>query len=166
MTHRPLVLTGGPAAGKSTTALALATGTPRTAFIDVDDIRQLIKNGGAAPWDGQEGIRQQLLGVRNAAALAQNFLDQDISVTIADVVNEDTVDLYRRLLPEVLVLQLALRFEEAQRRARLRKVYLTEDEFRSLHDQQAQLRGVDLVIDVTGLALADQVEAVRRAWLA
>lgn len=72
MTHRVLVLTGGPAAGKSTTALALATTTPRTAFIDVDDVRQLVKNGGAAPWDGEEGASQQLLGVRNATWLARS----------------------------------------------------------------------------------------------
>jgi len=58
----PLLLTGGPAAGKTVTARFLAETTPRTGYLDVDDIRQLVKNGGAAPWDGTEGKAQQVLG--------------------------------------------------------------------------------------------------------
>jgi predicted kinase len=65
-----LVLTGGPAAGKSTTARRLAQTRPRAALIDVDDIRQLIVSGAAAPWEGDEGRRQQHLGVENACGLA------------------------------------------------------------------------------------------------
>jgi len=41
----PLLLTGGPAVGKTVTARALAETTYRCAYLDVDDIRQLIKNG-------------------------------------------------------------------------------------------------------------------------
>jgi dephospho-CoA kinase len=70
---RPLLLTGGPAVGKTVTARVLAESTVRCAYIDVDDVRQLVKNGGAAPWDGEEGRAQHMLGVRNAAALAANF---------------------------------------------------------------------------------------------
>ena len=85
----PLLLTGGPAAGKTVTARFLAETTPRTGYLDVDDIRQLVKNGGAAPWDGTEGKAQQVLGVRNAAALARNFAGAGFNVTITDVI--DTV---------------------------------------------------------------------------
>lgn len=36
----PLVLTGGPAVGKSTTAGALARARERAAVVDVDDVEQ------------------------------------------------------------------------------------------------------------------------------
>ncbi len=64
------LLTGPPAAGKSTTARVLADAQPVAAMIDVDDIRQLVVAGHAAPWDGEAGLRQQRLGVENACDLA------------------------------------------------------------------------------------------------
>jgi len=63
-----LLLTGGPAVGKSSTAGLLARSRPRAAVIDVDDVRQLVVSGGAAPWEGEEGRRQQHLGVETPAA--------------------------------------------------------------------------------------------------
>ena len=39
---RPLILTGGPAVGKTTRGRALAVERDRAASIDVDDIRPLI----------------------------------------------------------------------------------------------------------------------------
>jgi hypothetical protein len=54
--YPPLVLTGGPAVGKSTTANLFARRRPRAAVVDVDDVRQLVVSGAAAPWDGAEGL--------------------------------------------------------------------------------------------------------------
>ncbi len=53
-----LVLTGGPAVGKSTTASLVARQCARAAVIDVDDVRQFVVSGAAAPWDGAEGLAQ------------------------------------------------------------------------------------------------------------
>ncbi len=39
---RPLILTGGPAGGKTTRGRARAVERDRAAYIDVDDMRQLI----------------------------------------------------------------------------------------------------------------------------
>lgn len=164
MTFPPLLLTGGPAAGKTSTGLALATTTPRAAFIDVDDIRQLVKNGGAAPWDGAEGLTQQQLGVRNAASLALNFLAAGINVTIADVINPTTLALYRDLLPDVRVIRLSLSLEEARRRAAQRPVFLTDAEFEELHRQQEDFLAVDRELTVADLTPAAQIDAVRRLW--
>ena len=94
MTHPPLILTGGPAVGKSVTARALAAGRPRCAFIDVDDVRQFVVTGAAAPWEGEEGREQQRLGVTNACGLARNFLAMGIEVVVADVLTPETCDLY------------------------------------------------------------------------
>lgn len=164
MTLPPLLLTGGPAAGKTTTVLRLAERTPRCACIDVDNVRQLVKNGGAAPWDGDEGRTQQMLGVRNAVALASNFMASGLAVTMSDVVTERTLGAYRDALPGLVIVRLLIGIDEARRRAGTRPVYLTDAEFAHLHEQQSEPLAVDYEIDVTGLSLDEQVEAVRTRW--
>ncbi len=86
----PLILTGGPAAGKTTTGRALAEGRPRAAFIDVDDIRQLVVTGAAAAWEGPNGQQQMDLAARNACALASNLHQAGFDVVVADVVDAAT----------------------------------------------------------------------------
>lgn len=166
MTRRlpPLVLTGGPAVGETATARILAEATLRTAYLDIDDIRQLVKNGAAAPWDGNEGRAQQQLGVQNAAALARNFRAAGFNVILTDVINPTTLIEYRRLLPEVLVIRLAVSLDEAWRRAQSRNVYLTAEEFEILHVQQAGPLAVNHELDVTHLDQAQQTARVRALW--
>lgn len=112
--RRPLLLTGGPAVGKSSTALALARLRSRVAVIDVDDVRQLVVSGAAAPWQGEEGRRQQRPGVQNACALASHFVKAGIEVVIADVLTPVTARLYRQLLPGCLIFHLVVEVAEAQ----------------------------------------------------
>ena len=162
---RPLLITGPPAAGKSTTARVLADSRPLAAMIDVDDLRQLVVAGHAAPWDGEAGLIQQRIGVENACDLARRFARSGIEVVIADVLTLRTGELYRALLPSVLVVHLRISWAEARRRATQRPMYLTDDEFEQLHSQQpsdAQL--YDHVVDVDGLDLAAQVASVRQIW--
>jgi len=162
---RPLLLTGPPAAGKSTTARVLADSRPVAAMIDVDDIRQLVVAGHAAPWDGEAGLRQQHLGVENACDLARRFARSGIEVLIADVLTPRTAELYRARLPSVLIVQLRISLAEARRRAAMRPVYLTHDEFELLHrEQPADAELYDAVVDVDGLDLAAQAAAVRGVW--
>ena len=160
----PLLLTGGPAAGKSSTALRLVEQLRRAAVIDVDDIRQLVVTGHAAPWDGAEGRLQQRIGVENACDLARRFLQWGIDVVLSDVLNADTAGLYRDLIPGVLIVQLRLPLAEARRRAGLRPVYLTEDEFDALHAAQSDDLGVDHILDVGSLTLEEQSDAVATLW--
>jgi predicted kinase len=160
----PILLTGGPAVGKTATARSLAETTRRTACLDVDDIRQLVKNGAAAPWDGAEGLAQQLLGVQNAAALTTNFTAAGFNVALTDVVNPTTLLEYRRLIPEVFVIRLRVSPEEAWRRARSRMVYLTDAEFETLHREQAEPLAVNDEVDVTHLDAVKQAELVRALW--
>jgi predicted kinase len=162
---RPLLLTGPPAAGKSTTARVLADSLSVAAMIDVDDIRQLVVAGHAAPWDGEDGLFQQRLGVENACDLARRFAGAGIEVVIADVLTPRTAELYRARLPSVLIVQLRISLGEARRRAALRAVYLTDDEFELLHRQQpADKELYDAVVEVDGLDVAAQVAAVRDCW--
>lgn len=160
-----LVLTGGPAVGKSTTALALAAGRTRCAVIDVDDVRQLVVSGAAAPWEGMEGRDQQRLAVMNACSLARNFLAVDIEVVIADVLTPDTSALYRQELPECLIVHLTVGMPEALRRAASRRSWLTDEEFRMLHEADAtNPPDSDHRIAVDTLDPRSQTEAVARLW--
>jgi predicted kinase len=160
----PLLLTGGPAAGKSSTALALVKPLHRAAVIDVDDIRQLVVAGHAAPWEGSEGHLQQRIGVENACDLIRRYLHWGIDVVLSDVLNYEIAALYRQLLPNVLIVELRLPLAEARRRARLRPVYLTEDQFDALHALQARDLAPDHILDVGPLTLDEQVHAVARLW--
>jgi predicted kinase len=161
----PLVLTGGPAVGKSTTGRLLARRCTRAAFIDVDDIRQLVIAGGAAPWEGAEGLAQQELGVLNTCGPAERFHTHDFQVVIADVLTQHTAQLYRRHLPGCVIVRLHTSPVEVRHRAGTRTVYLTDDEFEGLHAQDRQQPpAADHHLDVTPLDITSQVEAVQRLW--
>ena len=160
----PLLLTGGPAAGKTVTGRALAEATPRCAYIDVDDLRQLVKNGGAPPWAGEQGRAQHLLGVRNAAVLVENFTRDGFTVTMSDVIDAELLATYRRLVPALVVIRLLIDLPTARVRARTRPVYLTEDEFETLHRQQRTPLEVDHEVVVSSMTPEEQVAAVQAAW--
>jgi predicted kinase len=161
---RPLILTGGPAVGKTTCARALASRRDRGAFIDADDVRQLVVAGDAAPWSGDEGRAQHLLGARNVSALARNLVDASFDVTIADVVIDETLARYRAALPDCFVVHLAITLDAARERATTRPVYITDDEFDLLHRMTAVPPAVDLVLDVTGMSVDEQITRLAREW--
>ena len=162
---RPLLLTGGPAVGKSVTARSLAESTARCAYIDADDVRQLVKNGSAAPWEGGAGRAQHVLGARNVAALAANFTAAGFHVTMSDVIDTGLLRLYRQKIPGLMVIRLSISFAMAQARAQTRQVHLTDQEFETLHRQQLAPLEPDGDIDVTLLALDEQIEVLRAIWL-
>jgi predicted kinase len=166
MPPRPvLVLTGPPAVGKSTTARALAEARARCAVVDVDDVRRLVVSGGAAPWDGEEGRRQQHLGVRNACALAGRFVESGIEVVVADVLTPETLAVYRERLPGCLVVRLTVPLDEAWRRAATRAQWLTDEEFVALYEADAAAApAADHVLDVRDLGLDAQAATVADLW--
>ena len=165
--RRALVLTGPPAVGKSSAARSLAAARPRCAVIEVDDLRQLVRTGAAAPWEGQEGARQRLLGVRNACAVAANFLGGNLEVIITDLVTPETASSYRELLPGCLIIRLSAPLSETRRRAVTRHIWLTAAEFDALHEHDAaHPPRVHATMDVTDLNLSAQTEGIEQIWAA
>jgi len=163
--YPPLVLTGGPAVGKSTTASLLARQCPRAAVVDVDDVRQLVVSGAAAPWDGDEGLAQQRLGVENACGLARAFHREGFEVVMSDVLTPETLLLYRTQLPRCLCVRLYVSPQEALRRASTRRTYLTDAEFESLHAQDRDNPpSADHHLDVSEFTAEQQVAAVLAVW--
>jgi len=163
-TMRPLILSGGPAVGKTTCGRALAGARDRAAYIDGDDIRQLVVAGAATLWSGPEGQAQHELAVRNTAALARNLLADGFAVTASDVVTAETLPVYREHLPDCFIVHLAITLDAARARAATRPVYITDDEFELLHRITATPPAVDLVIDVTDMTVEQQIERVHDAW--
>jgi predicted kinase len=161
----PLVLTGGPAVGKSTTARLVARRFGRAAVIEVDDVRQLVVSGAAAPWDGPEGLAQQRLGVDNACGLVRRFHEHGFEVIVADVLTPETLRLYRQHLSPCLIVRLHVVPPEAHRRAGTRQVYLKDAEFEDLHLQDRDNPPpADHHLDVTGLTIEEQAAAVAALW--
>jgi predicted kinase len=163
--RRALVLTGGPAAGKSTCARELAARLDRAAVVDVDDIRQLVVAGAAAPWEGAAGDEQRSLGATNACALARNFLAAGFDTVIADVLTPRTAKIYRRELRHCLIAHLRISLDQARERAATRPVYITNDEFEWVHHQDLHdPPAADLILQVDSLSISEQVAALSAAW--
>lgn len=165
VSRAPLVITGGPAVGKTSTGRQLAESRSRGGFIDVDDVRHLVVSGHQPPWAGEEGRAQQRLGVENACSLAARLYAAGFEVVVVDVLVPRTAQLYRLRLPGCVIVHLTITTEEALKRAATRKVWLTDDEFRRLHrtDQQDPPPS-DHRADVTGLSPQEQFAAVQVAW--
>lgn len=88
-----------------------------------------------------------------------------IEVVVADVLTPETCGLYRRELPGCLIVHMTVDFPEALRRAASRKVWLTDDEFRMLHEADAaNPPAADHRLQVDGLDLQSQIEKVESRW--
>ncbi len=154
------ILTGPPATGKNTIAAAFARRCERCAVIDVDLVRWMVIQPHRAPWDGVEGHAQHHLGIRNACLLAQNFLANDFTVVILDIVSDETIRLYRDALRDSVpqVVLLLPTYAEIRRRNALRPPRIAADEIRALYRDQEALDDYDQMIDNTSLSPDDVAE--------
>ena len=153
------ILTGPPASGKNTIAMQLAPHLSRCAVIDVDLVRWMVIHPHKAPWDGEEGKRQQVLGVENTCLLTQSFLEANLSVLILDVLSSETAMLYKTRLaasaPQIILLLPT--FEEIIRRNRVRS-RLTNEEISMLYEQNRHFTLYDEKIDNTAVSAEQVVE--------
>ena len=157
---RVLIVTGPPGAGKNTVANVIAQHIAHLAVIDVDVVRWMIVQPHAAPWEGEEGLRQQKLGVRNACQLATNFLSEGFNTVILDVLTNETATMYKQALSSFIhrIVLMLPSLEETLHRAQSRPARLTLGEIRSSYEGQQQLSVFDAKIDNTSLS-ADDVAA-------
>jgi adenylylsulfate kinase-like enzyme len=158
-----LLLTGPSGAGKNTVAEALAPQLGRCAVIDVDLVRWMVRQPHRAPWEGEDGRAQHLLGARNASMLARSFLDAGYDVLVLDSLTDEVAALYRAELSErgLTIVLLLPTFEEVKRRNRVRGPRLKDEEVAMLYDQHARLSSYDKRIDSTSLS-ADDVATLLR----
>ena len=120
-----IILISGPAgAGKSTVSRLLSKTFGKCALIEVDLIRQMIKQGNISPFaENGVGDGQLRLGVMNACSLAKNFAQAGFHVIVDDVVSETKrLDLYFEQLSGLdLRVFLLLPNEETMRKRDLQR---------------------------------------------
>jgi len=88
-----LVISGLPGVGKSTTARLVASRLDRGAYIEADQLQQMIVAGGVWP-DGsgvisEEASAQLALRLHNACLLARSFLGAGFTAVVDDIVVAD-----------------------------------------------------------------------------
>ncbi len=97
MKNNPIIclITGPAGSGKSSVSKALASKFERSAVIEVDILRGMIKGGYVRPWPYTSEVDLQLsLSVKNACDMATNFLEKDFNVFIDDVVGRKLLEQY------------------------------------------------------------------------
>lgn len=159
---RVIVLTGPPGSGTETVAELLARRVPRAAVIDVADLRAIVTVGRREPWEGDAGVRQQELAVRNACALAANFVAAEFQPIVLDVVTDATSRLYRELLQPLAarIVVLLPSFDAVDQRNASRTPPFTSTQLRSLYESQRRLSEFDALLDTTNLNASEVADRV------
>jgi dephospho-CoA kinase len=157
-----LILTGPAGAGKNTISKVISSKRENCAIVDVDTVRHMVVKPHKAPWEGEEGHKQVLLGVRNSTLLAENFLKEGLDVIILDVVSEETIKIYKTVLanysPKIIMLLPSL--SEVKKRNGSREYILEEERVAYLHTQQSELKNVDEIIDNTNLTAEETASKI------
>jgi adenylate kinase family enzyme len=100
MKSKICIITGPCGSGKSTIAKKLANDIPNSVFLEVDILREMIKNGGVAPFPYRGEAKKQIhLSMKNSCILAKNFSNSGFNVFIEDVLEKkDIIDYYKENL--------------------------------------------------------------------
>ncbi len=89
------LITGPAGSGKSSVSKALASKFERSAVIEVDTLRHMIKGGYVRPYPYNEEVELQLsLCTKNACDMATNLLEKGFNVFIDDVVGRKILEQY------------------------------------------------------------------------
>ena len=91
-----IIISGTPAAGKSSVSKALAEKFPKSVYIPVDDLRAMVIAGNIAPWDDKFGEQYKLIE-KNFLAMTKNFLEEGFVVIIDDVIGDEQVKKYQKM---------------------------------------------------------------------
>ncbi|MDP9314912.1 MAG: hypothetical protein M3R24_29260 [Chloroflexota bacterium] len=161
-----LILTGPTAAGKNTIGHMLAHQRPRCAVVDFDLVRAMFVQPHRAPWQGQEGRQQHLLGVDLVSQLAHGFAMAGWDVIILDVLTDEITHQYRtRLAPfTCTIVQLLPTFAEVKRRFDERGPVLTDAELVMVYEQQVAYAQYDYRLDNTVLSPAQVAMQIMSLW--
>ncbi len=95
-----IVISGTPAAGKSSVSKALAKKFPKSAHIAVDELRHMVVGGFINPWVDKD-LKQYNLIQENILDITKNFLREGYVVIIDDVQTDKHIESYKKIFDEV-----------------------------------------------------------------
>jgi hypothetical protein len=155
-----VVITGPPGCGGEAAAELLARRVSRATVIDTDRLHEMIVVGRREPWEGAEGTAQRELHIRNACALAANFVAAGYHPIIIDRLTDETAARYRAALApaRVKILLLLPSFEAVDQRNASRSPPFAADVLRSLYESQRDLSEFDHLLDNTNLNATEVAE--------
>ncbi len=161
-----LVLSGAPAAGKTTVANAVAASLMRSAIVAGDDVSRMVVSGWVGPVGepADEAARQLLLRAQNICSLANNFSEAGFFPIVDHVVPDPHLlgRMLEWLVPRpVLFVTLAPSHpvtvqRNAARPAREQINYDTS----ALHKQMTAMRDLGWWLDTSAMGAAETVNLV------
>ncbi|MCF1741503.1 AAA family ATPase [Paradevosia shaoguanensis] len=164
---RLYVITGAMAAGKSTTAEALARRLPRSVHLRGDVFRKMIVNGAAqmGPELREDGLAQLVLRQRLACDAARRYVEAGFSVVYQDIILGPMLAQVVEWLADLdpLVVVLAPRVDVLAERDRLRTKAGYSAEFQpSVLAEEISLRtpNIGLRLDTSDMSTEQAVDAI------
>jgi dephospho-CoA kinase len=164
-TRRVTLLTGPAASGKNTVANLYATRyCDRCAVIDGDVVRAMLHQPHAAPWEGEEGLRQHRLGVRHVCTLARSFVREGYEVVLLDPIWSDLPQIYRKELEgygyAFKIVRLMPTWEASLQRLHERPPSISDEEARWVYQTQVALQDFDYNIDNSAQSVEETAAAL------
>ena len=165
-----VIVSGMPAAGKSTVTALAAQLLPRAAQIKADDVNEMILSGRVA-FMGQpadEALRQEELCNRNVCSLANNFIDFGFTALLDRIVPDSARldDLVSLLAPRPVRLVTLMPAIEVCQHRNATRVLDERWEFDGYHRLEADMRrdlgGVGWWFDTSALTPEETAEQLVR----
>ncbi len=169
MENHVILITGPPGAGKSTMREKLAFEYPKTATLDADIIRDILRNGRSDPWIQTKKTRHQhKLGLKNTCDLAENLISDGWFVIIDDCAlwKNDVAYYYKRLekyhlkvfllLPDQRTVQKRDRHRKKQKIVGKRAIQLQKEFFNRIKTEKRWI-----ILDTSKLSTRQTVEQIK-----
>lgn len=115
-----IILSGPPAAGKSSVGQSLAKKFPKSAYFSVDTIRHFVKGGFVKPADDTVKIGQSKLAAEISKDIIRRYLQNGYVVIIDDVIGDKNLTEYQKEFPDVFGFLLFPSLEVLKQRDKLR----------------------------------------------
>lgn len=172
LTPAPVIIVTGPAgAGKSSVARELCRRFPRSAHVEVDLLREMIRSGYVSPAPGEGGMLGEAafqieLAQRNAAALALNFTRDQFATVIDDVLETaDDLDRYIAALGPSADIRFVTLLPDAETLARRdagrqpgERMGARSEELRHIFAANGESRG--LLLDTSALGIEEAADII------
>ena len=161
------IISGNPAAGKTTTSKALAKRFAKAAVISRDDLQAQIISGNVWPDElpEEEAMFQIDMNIRNQCALAKSYLEHGFTPVCDDVVGKEQLSIYKESLEgfNLFLVTINSPFETVLKRDKQRsKVsrFSNPSRYELLKEYVLTLSGIGLWVDNSMMSVEETVSHI------